>query len=500
MPMQTTIQQIGPAEYELEVRAEADELADELNQALRAQRARTTMRGFRPGKVPISYVKKLYGQALALEIAERRVQEAYEAEVAGNDEYAVLGQPRLTALEYELDEDLRAVIRFGVRPEIELKDLSGEEVTRLVHEVSDEDVEAEVERLRRDAAETVPTDEPAGEESFVAIDLQMLDDEADTPVVGSREEDVSFFLNDPRLKDDLRDALLGKKAGETFRVELPHEGGHGEHAHAHTHRYEVTVKDVKRLDLPELDAEFIREATNGEAEDEAGFRAAIRTHLEASWKQRTREYFEGKLVEKMLDLHPLEIPQSVTETFLDSFVEDVKRRNEGELPKNFNEGAFRRKNRAEAEQQAHWMLVRDRIVEDWELDVSDADLDAHFEKMAGDSDGEFDLEQIKRVYSSMPGLVDQLRQRVLSEKVYDALADRFTVVDKDRETLEAELEARRAAEAAAAAEAAEQAAAAETTEVETADAEDAAPVAEADVEASAEDAAAEAGEGDEKAG
>lgn len=483
MPMQTNIQQIGPAEYELEIRAAAADLDEEIDKALRAQRARTTMRGFRPGKVPLSYVKKLYGQALALEIAERRVQEVYEQEVAQDATYQVLGQPRLSELEFELDSDLRAVIRFGVRPEIELQDLSGTSVTKLVHEVSDEDVDAEIERLRREHADMVPLEEPTGEDDFVAVDLQMLDDASGTPIVGQREEDVTFFLNDPRLKDDLRDALLGKSAGDTFQVELPHEGGHGEHAHAHTHRYEVTVKDAKRLDLPEIDEAFIREVSEGAAEDEAGFRASIREALEASWKQRTREFFEGKLVETMLDLHPVSVPESVVDMFLDSFVEDVRRRNEGELPKHFNEVSFRRQNRKEAEQQAHWMLVRDRVIEAWGLSVTDEDLDAHFEKMAADSGDELDIEQIRRVYASMPGLIDQIRQRVLSEKVYDALAERFEIVEKDRDALEAEIEARRMAEEA------EAAVAAAATQAADAEVATATEPAEADVQASAEEAA-----------
>ncbi len=139
--MQTTIKQVGPVEYELDITATAEDLAPEFKKALRAQRTRTHLKGFRPGKVPLSLVKKMYGKTLAYGIADKSVQETYEDVVLNSDEHDVLGQPKITELEYEMDGDLHAVIHFGVRPEIVLQDLAGETVDTLVYEVTDEEVE-----------------------------------------------------------------------------------------------------------------------------------------------------------------------------------------------------------------------------------------------------------------------------------------------------------------------------------------------------------------------
>ena len=277
--MQTTINETGPSEYELEITATAEDLAPKIKEALRAQRMRTSMKGFRPGKVPMSLVKKMYGRALALEIAEKSIQETYEKEVVGSDEYDVMGYPKLTTLDYEdVDGDLRAVVKFGVRPPIELQDVEGEQVTRLVHQVTEEDVENEIDRLRKREADMIPKEEEAADEDdYAVIDLQPLDDSTGTPLLGQREEDVSFFMNDPRLKEELREALLGKKMGDTFRVDLPHEGDH-DHEHedepesellhvppkekeqrAHTHPYQVSLKELMRRELPELTPDWIEE-------------------------------------------------------------------------------------------------------------------------------------------------------------------------------------------------------------------------------------------------
>lgn len=435
--MQTTIKQVSPVEYELELNATAADLEPEFKKALRAQQSRTQLKGFRPGKVPPALVKKMYGRALAYELAEKTVQETYEKEVLNADEHNVLGQPRLTVLDYDMDGDLHAVIRFGVRPEVEFKDLSGETLPRLAHQVEDEEVDRTLERLRREHADLVPVEEGgAGDEDQVVIDMQQVDEATGTPIIGKREEDVTLFLDDDRVHDELREGLKGRQAGDTFRVELPH--GHGDHVH--THRYEVSVKEVKRRDLPELDDEFARELSNGRLDSVEALRKEITEQLQEEWDKQSRETLEGMMIARMLELHPVPVPESAVETFQEYFIEDVKRRNKGELPAGFDAEAFRRANREEAERQARWMILRDALIEQEGLEVTEEDLDAFFEKTSRDSP-ELSPQLLRQYYQSM-GMVDRVRERQLSDQVFAALRAKFNIVDKDKETFEADLKAR----------------------------------------------------------
>jgi trigger factor len=455
--MEKTVNQVGPAEYELEIRASAVELAPEIDKAIRTQRGRTNLKGFRPGMVPVQMVRKMYGKALAYGVAEQKVQKTYE-EFMDTSEYDILGRPTITTLDYDLDQDLRAVIRFGVRPEIELKDLSTEKITKLVHEVTDEEVNEEIERRLRREADLVPIEEAIGKEDHVTVDIQRLDDATGTPVIGEREEGVTFFLDDQNLKDELRDAILGKQPGDSIRVDIKHEGEHhhedephsdllelpgSKHEHTHTHPYQVTIKEAKRRELPELDEEFIKKITDDAATDEAGLREEVRKQLERSWQQYSGDFVNENIVERMLELHPVDVPESVVDVYLDSFVEDVKRRNKGKLPAGFDEQAFRNANREEAEKQSRWMLIRDKLVKDESLEVTDEDVNAYFGKM-GEGE-EMSPDTLRQLYTSMPGLVEQLKQRILSERVFSTLEQRFEVVEKNREEIEREIEERNAA-------------------------------------------------------
>lgn len=447
--MDTTITQHSPVEYELELTATADELKPELDKALRSQRKRTQMKGFRAGKVPLPMVKRMYGEALGYQLAEQKVQEVYNAEVLDSGDYDVLGQPALTTLDYTLDGDLRAVIRFGVRPEVELKDLAGEQVETLAYEVTDEEVEAEVERLRERHADLVPVeDDPITEEHLIQFDLQELDLESSTPIIGKKDEDQQIFLGADEIDEhpmlsELKKAVLGAKAGDAVRFMFSHDVAHGEHpeGHEHVHRFEVTINEVKRRELPELDDAFVGEVTDDQLTSVDELRDEIRTSLENAWSRQTREFLENNITERMLDLHTVPVPSSVVDMYVDSFVEDVKSRNEGELPANFDETAFRAANRGNAEQQARWMLIRDRVIEVHELEVEEDDYEAFFEREA-QGDGRISAEQMKQFYRQMPRLMEQLEQRLLSEKVYATLAEQFEVVEKTRDELEAEAEAR----------------------------------------------------------
>ena len=130
----------------------------------------------------------------------------------------------------------------------------------------------------------------------------------------------------------------------------------------------------------------------------------------------------------MLELHPIPVPESLVNSFLDSYVEDVKSRNNGRLPEDLDEDAFREVNRSEAERQARWMLIEDRIVETEKLEVTDEDRKAYIEETRGAAT--MTADEMLGLYRQVPRLLDQLDQRILSRKVIDLLAGRFKVVEK----------------------------------------------------------------------
>jgi len=117
----------------------------------------------------------------------------------------------------------------------------------------------------------------------------------------------------------------------------------------------------------------------------------------------------------------------------------VEEENDGELPDDFDEEHFRQRNRREAEKQGRWMLIRDKIIEEEDIEVTDEDFQDFFAEQAG-GDDEVSTQQIEQFYRQMPRMMDRVEQQILSDKVYDLLIERFDVETKSREEFEEEMQ------------------------------------------------------------
>ena len=455
--MQTDVRALNEVDYVLDVTVPAEDLQPQIDAALRRERAQMNLKGFRPGKVPLNVVKKMVGPQVSIQVAEQAIGEAYRTAVAENDEYEPLGQPRLTDLAFDLDkpdEPLKATVQFGVRPAFSLADLSGVPVTRVVRAFTDEDVEADLQR-RRDLAAT-EEDTPEGTqiaaEHVAMVDIQPVDEAGEA--TGVKQNAARIVMANPDLRPEMVEALTGLTIGDETTVELPHlHGPHEGHDHDdHIDRYKLTVVDVLQRVVPEVDADFVKSQTNGETEELDDLKGQIREELERSWAGRANQALEQKMVEQFVLGHreSVQVPGTLTEAALDAMFEDVRKQFEGQIPPTFDFDAWRDENRQQAEDQVRWLLIKDQLIEDEGLEVSDEDFEAEFAKLAGDG---MDADLVKQYFSSQPQLLEQMSDQLLNQRVFSALEGRFDVVERSAEEIRAEAEARREAAEKAAAEA-----------------------------------------------
>ncbi len=438
--METTIKQITPVEYELHINATAKDLEPKISKRLRDQRASISLKGFRKGKVPMSILKKMFGESLVLDVVEREILEVFQDEVIEPGQHKVVGMPSFGDFDYKLDGDLHATLKFGVHPEIEVKDISGEKIMKLVHEVTDEEVDKEVNQMLLRSAELKERKRGGIKETdYVTIDMQKLDAESNAPIIGEKEDGVSFFMDDEQLKDTLRDGLLGKKVDDAFRVDLPVDDETDERF-----PYEVLVKEVQSRTLPKLDEEFAKRMSRGEAEDEAGLKAYVRSQIEKGVNEESRKLLESELMTRLLELHEFPVPNAAVDVFINSFVEDVKRQNNNELPEGFDLHGFREANRAYAEQQARWKLLRDTIVEQQSIEVSDEDRTAYFVEVSGGN--EETAAAFENYYKSMSGAMDMVNEQLLSKKLFAYLSEQVTLEEKNKDEYMDALKAKREAQ------------------------------------------------------
>ena len=462
--MQTSIKQLNDVEYELEIDATAADLAPKINKRIREHQATISLKGFRPGKVPVSLLKKMYGESLVMDVIEKSIMRVFSDEVIEEGDYEVLGMPEMTALDYKLDSDLHAVLKFGVKPAIELTDLSGTTLLKLVHTVAEDEIEQEIENLLKKEADLQTREEGGIEETdHVVVDMQQLDPKTATPIIGKKDEGLSFYLDDQNLKKGLKEALLGKKQGETVKVSLPvNEEDEADDdapssdilvlpnedpdAEKPFESYEVSIQEVKQRLTPELDSDFIKEFTKDAAEDEEGLRKHIHEQLETMWENESQRLFEGELVSKMIELHSFPVPDAALEVYLNSFVEELKQQAGGNLPEGFDAGIYKTQRKGEAENLARWQLIREHISDTESLEVSEEDRNAYFAKMGGNEEM---AEMLKNYYASMGNnMLERVDHELLNKKVIEALSERFTIEEKSKEEFTEALKERAEAKSA----------------------------------------------------
>lgn len=447
--MPAEIRSLSEVDYALDLHLPAEELQPQVTAALKGQRAKMNLKGFRPGKVPMSVVRKMVGPQIAMEVAENAIGEAYRTAVAESEDYDVIGQPRLVELDYSGEEgaELKAEVRFSIRPEITLADLDGVPVTRIVKLFTDEDVEADLQRRQDLAAELTdaPEDAEIGATDVVTADIQPVD--ADGETTGPVQHGARLLLADPNLRAELRDALVGQTAGAEIRVELPHlhgdeyDGAEDEDHADHTDRYKVTVQGIQNRVVPELTAEFISDETDGRTEDADELREEIRAELDQSWTQRAQQALEGKMAETFVRAHDFAAPETLVDATLDQMMEELRDKDTRRLPEGLDVEAWRAERRPMAEDQVRWLLLKEKLIEVEDLQVTEEDFEAEFAKMAGE-DG--DTEMIKGFFAQQPQMMERLADQLANQRIFAALENRFTVVEKTREDIEAEAARRKA--------------------------------------------------------
>jgi trigger factor len=417
--VQTNIINTGEWERELEIFVDATELAPHFEKAYEQYRKKIEIRGFRKGKAPLDMVKRMYGESIEHESLDAVANEIYR-KVAEEKDLKVIGEPTLVDIDYKRGEALRFKIKYEVRPEIQLKEYKGLKVEKLIHEVTEKEVESEVERLRQINRTTTDVERAADDEHILTVDLQEMDS-AGFPIVGKKNENVRMYLRDESLYPQLKEALRNAERSKEYRARLETTSG----KERRETNLLVKVKKVEKVNLPEFNDEFVSKITKGKVASTARFKENVKKDLEEFWKQESERKLQDAIVGEIIKRHDFTVPEGLVKYFLDSFVEEIRQQQSTKkLPENFNEEEFRKENRAYAIYQAKWLLLKEKIAKTENIAITDGDLEQLAE------------EESKKVGIDKTRLLNYYKtskaanSRLQSEKLMNFLKDHAVIKEK----------------------------------------------------------------------
>ncbi|GHE94479.1 trigger factor [Amycolatopsis deserti] len=373
--MKSTVEQLSPTRVKINVEVPFDELKPNFDRAYSKIAQQVRIPGFRPGKVPARVLESRIGRAPVLDEVVNEAIPAKYLEAVRAGEVRTLGQPDFEVTKLEDREVLEFTAEVDIRPEITLPDFSGLSVSVDDVEVTDEEVEAELDNLRARFGTLKGVERPAQDGDFVSIDLSATVDGQE--VEEAATSGLSYEIGSGQLVDGIDEAIIGANEGETktFTTKLVA----GEYA-GRDAEVSVTVQSVKERELPEADDEFAQLASEFDTIDE--LKADLRERLAKMKKVQQGVQARDKILDELLETVDVPLPEKVVEAEVENrkhdAIHDLDHSEENLAKVLETQGKtleeFHAELQTEAEKAVRTQLLLDTVADAEQVQVGDAEL------------------------------------------------------------------------------------------------------------------------------
>jgi trigger factor len=373
--VKSTVEKLSPTRVRINVEVPFTELQPAFDNAYKQLARQVRLPGFRPGKAPAKLLEARVGRGAVLEQVVNEVLPARYSEAVTSTELRPLGQPEIEVTRLEDGEELVFTAEVDVRPDIDLPDLKALKISVEAIEVTDEEVDAELDALRARFGTLKGAERPAQDGDFVSIDLSAEVNGEEIP--DGRAEGLSHEIGSGQLIEGLDEAIIGLTEGEskTFTTKLVA----GEHAGEEA-AVTVTVKSIKERELPALDDEFAQLASEFDTME------ALRENLIDQVRRVKRIHQAEKIrdtaLETLLEMVEVPLPEAIVQAQVDTALHNAIHpldHDEDKLAETLEaQGSSREKfdadNREAAEKAVKTQLLMDAIADHLRIEVGENDL------------------------------------------------------------------------------------------------------------------------------
>ena len=435
--MEAKLEKIENSEAYIAIEVDAEKFEEGLEKAYRKVVKQVGVPGFRKGRVPRPLLEAHYGKEILYQDAlEVIVPEAYE-EALEQLNINALAQPEFDIDEIEDGKPFKFQARVAVKPEFELGNLEGLEVSIPYLQVTDQDVDNRLEEMRSRYAEiSEKTEEPAEIGDTLEIDFEgFIDGETFS---GGQGSDYPLELGSNTFIPGFEDQLVGLKVGESKDVQVTFpEDYHAEDLAGKEAIFKVEIKKIETKKMRDLDDDFAQEVSSFDSLAE--LREDVKTNLEEMTEKRKQEFIKQEVLVQALGKCDIPAADSVVNVQLDRMLEQFGQRMAAQglsLEQYFqftgsNPEAFYTELRPEAERIVKTNFMLEKIVEEKGFTISDEEMNKQIENMAKDLG--LELEKAKE---TLTNLRDELEQSMKVDKAIKYLADNAVITEKTEENTE----------------------------------------------------------------
>ena len=356
---------------ELEIDIPWSELESDFNTTVKKFSKKVKMPGFRAGKIPRDRLMQQFQANIEAEFMENNFQKYYLMAVQ-QEELLPVNKAEISDVHFHMNEHFSFKAVFEIEPEMIIPKLKRNSLSiqKTIYIHDEHDIEDAIMQLRKSHATIATVEDGAIEGDYLICTLQKLD-ESGVPIIGKKFEKQYLRVGKGSFTDNQKEKLIGLKPGDSTRVILP-VNQEGENAD-----YELTVDNVEREILPEVNEEFLKRI-NPDLDSIDALTSDVEKKIKANFEERSRTAYERDLSDALIDLASPSFAPSMVENYLGKLIEDVKKQNKGEP---MDDEKVREHYTLVAERNVKWYSLRNKLIETQDITASKENVEAEIEKL-----------------------------------------------------------------------------------------------------------------------
>lgn len=418
--MDIKIEKLGAVQSKLTLTIDAETVKKEMDKVYKQIRREAQVPGFRPGKAPMSMLKRKYGDYAEGEVKNNLIGPEL-AKAIDENQLRLAGTPELEKNDIEEDGSLTVVAVLETHPEVELKKYKGLEISREKAQVLPAAVESRLNGMRESTATVVDiTDRDTAQDGDLAK-IDFTGTINGKPFEGGAAKDHMLTLGAKQFIPGFEEEVFGMKVGESKDIALTMPADYWQKDLAGKDVvFAVTLHALQSKELPELDDEFAKDT--GEAETIEELKQKTHDQILKQEETRTERQARKELIDKLVELHPIEVPQSIVKQQIEYSVKRMKMQMQMfgmSVPDDpAADDRLRERYADEAKQEVQASFILAAIAKAENVELSDEDVEIEMQRIA-DEQGH-PVAEISAYYQK-EGLMGGLRERLTEDKVTDFL-------------------------------------------------------------------------------
>jgi trigger factor len=414
--MLKSVEDITTTKKRLRIEIPADVIEKEIRESFEKLRRKTTLPGFRTGRAPMELIEKRFGKNVEQDVLDRIIPQGYVQALKEADITPAANPVMEEKFDFKRNQSLSMTLMVEVMPKIENLNYENITVKDIPVSVSGEDVESVLRRQQEEKATYEPSEDPVDMNDLVVLDYS-------AQAEGIEAKDQVFKVGGGMFPKDFSEKLVGRRKGDamvietTFPTDHPSEKLSGKHLSLN-----VSVKDIKRVHLPELDDELAKDIGFNNLEE---MKKRIGEEIEKAKKSEVAKIQKAEILKKLIESHEFPVPESLVENESEALVSTVLANRKQQSADEKELEALKEEMKSNAVRNVKASLLIEAIGKAQNVSVTDDELKGAIVSLAQRLS--VSPENIMKFYISRDGSLDGLRNALFEDKVLDLIRSKASV-------------------------------------------------------------------------